>query len=344
MSSATSTSSGCIIEHVMPSSSCCRIARSTASYAYPSDTGPIAMLKSMNSLPSTSQTCEPLPRCKYFGATPATYCEGPLASVCVQAGMRPLARAYHSSDRTITGRRSTWAISGINTPSCVVVRCERGGNAPRELIGRKALALEHVGEQRRSEPAAVQRDRVQSNGDMIRRRHLGHDRREPAGGEMVLDRDDQRRLARGRENRRLVGWLQRPHVHEPRRDASVLQALDGLVAFVRQTSVGEQRHVGALGDDLRPSRRKRYPMAEGWFTRVVAHVPRRAIADDTRHGVEHFGLVCRATDVHPGDSAHESDILERLVGRPVGLRQESGQRADQLDRKLSDADVSPDEF
>src|SRR5262245_8648650 len=119
------------------------------------------MLKSMNSLPSTSQTCEPLPLWRYFGATPATYCPGPFASVCVQAGMSPVARAYHASDWAMTGnRRSTSATSDMDRTSRFVARHERGGDASRELLRRKAFTLENVGEERRSKPAAGERDRV----------------------------------------------------------------------------------------------------------------------------------------------------------------------------------------
>src|SRR5215813_10219826 len=111
------------------------------------------MLKSMNSLPSTSQTCEPLPRCKYFGATPATCCPGPLASVCVWPGMSPVERAYHSSERVITGsERSTWATLDMDMTSSFMARRECGHDAPGELLPRKAFALENVREQCRSEP------------------------------------------------------------------------------------------------------------------------------------------------------------------------------------------------
>src|SRR5512139_1692609 len=58
----------------------------------------------MNSFPSTSQTCEPFPLRRYCGATPLTCCPGPLASVCVQAGINPVARAYSSSDLVMYGR------------------------------------------------------------------------------------------------------------------------------------------------------------------------------------------------------------------------------------------------
>src|SRR5262245_60429231 len=201
MSSATSTSSGCIIENVMPSSSCCRIARSTASYAYPSDSGPIAMLKSMNSLPSTSHTCEPLPRCTYFGATPAMYWPGPFASVCVYAGMSPVARAYHSSERVTTGsERSTSATSDMDVTSCLGASRERGEDPSRELLRGKAFTLENVGEQSGCEPPAFQGDRMQSHGDVIRSRDFGHDRRESAAREVILDRDDQACLARRSED------------------------------------------------------------------------------------------------------------------------------------------------
>src|SRR5262245_59042539 len=188
MSSATSTSSGCIIENVMPSASCSRIARSTASYAYPSDSGPIAMLRSMNSLPSTSHTCAPLPRCRYLGATPPTYWPGPLASVCVPAGMSASARAYHSLERVMTGsRRSAVATSGMGITSGFLAARKRSGDALREPLGGKSFVVENVGEQCRTEPPAGQRYRMQSDGDLIRGGDLGDDRRETADGKVVLD-------------------------------------------------------------------------------------------------------------------------------------------------------------
>src|ERR1700692_4762007 len=98
------------------------------------------MLKSMNSLPSTSHTCESLPRCKYFGATPATYCPGPLASVWVWPGINPVARAYHSSERAITGSdRPTEATLDMDMTLPFLARGERRGDASRELLPRKAF-------------------------------------------------------------------------------------------------------------------------------------------------------------------------------------------------------------
>src|SRR5262245_33125133 len=139
------------------------------------------MLRSMNSLPSTSHTCEPLPRCRYFGATPPTYWPGPLASVCVPAGMSGIARAYQSLDRVNTGsERSTVATSGMGITSRVLAGGIGGGDAPRQLLRGKPFALEHVGEQRRYEPPAGQRDRMQPNSDVVRGGHLGNDRGEPA--------------------------------------------------------------------------------------------------------------------------------------------------------------------
>src|ERR1700676_1142630 len=101
--------------------------------------------------------------------------------------MSPVARRYHSSERVITGsERSTRATSGMDMTSCFVTRGKRGADASRELLRRKAFTLENVSEQRGSEPAAGQGDRVQPDSDVIRRRYLGHDRREAADGEVIL--------------------------------------------------------------------------------------------------------------------------------------------------------------
>src|SRR5262245_62134935 len=86
------------------------------------------MLRSMNSFPSTSHTCEPLPRCRYFGATPPTYWPGPLASVCVAAGISAAPRAYHSFERVMTGStRSSVATSGMDITSRMMRGSERSG-------------------------------------------------------------------------------------------------------------------------------------------------------------------------------------------------------------------------
>src|SRR6202035_1553585 len=63
--------------------------------------------KSMYSLPSTPQTWQPLPRARYFGATPRTYWPGPLARVWVPAGIRPSARAYQASELEMSGKDSS---------------------------------------------------------------------------------------------------------------------------------------------------------------------------------------------------------------------------------------------
>src|SRR5262245_36048022 len=159
------------------------------------------MLRSTNSLPSTSHTCEPLPRCKYFGATPPTYWPGPLASVCVPAGIRARARAYHSLERVITGSaRSTVAMSGMDKPSGFLASGKRSGDPSREMLRRKTFTFEDVGKKSRSEPPPGQGNRMQSNGNLVRRRDLGHDRREPANGEVILDRNDQLLVARRSED------------------------------------------------------------------------------------------------------------------------------------------------
>src|SRR5262249_54077553 len=49
-------------------------------------------------------------------------------------------------------------------------------------------------------------------------------------------------------------------------------------------------------------------------------------------------------DVHAGDPAHQREILEGLMGRAVGFREEASQRTDQLDRKPRDADVGANEL
>src|SRR5580692_11251766 len=99
--------------------------------------------------------------------------------------MSPVARRYHSSERVITGsERSTRATSGMDMTSCFVTRAKRGAYASRELLRRKTFTLENVGEERGSEPAAGQGNRVQPGIDVIRGRHLGHDRCEPADGEV----------------------------------------------------------------------------------------------------------------------------------------------------------------
>src|SRR5262245_4854113 len=119
--------------------------------------------------------------------------------------MSPVARAYHSSDRVITGsERSTGPTLDMGMTSSFMTRGERGGDPSGELLSQKPFARENVREQCRSEPAPGQGDRVQSNGDVVRRRHLGDDRREPADGKVVLHRDDHARLADRSEDGRLV--------------------------------------------------------------------------------------------------------------------------------------------
>src|SRR5262245_49248046 len=106
--------------------------------------------------------------------------------------MSPVARAYHSSERAITGSvRSIWRASGMDMTSSLVSRTQGDGDAPHEMRRRKPFTLEHVGDERRCEPAAGEGDRVQSNGDLVRRRHFGHDRREAPGRKVVFDGDDQ---------------------------------------------------------------------------------------------------------------------------------------------------------
>src|SRR5215467_5891756 len=100
----------------------------------------MAMLRSTNSLPSTSHTWEPLPRCRYLGATPLTYWPGPLASVCVYAGISPVARAYHSFERAVTGSdRSTCATSDMGMTSGFVAGGECGGDTPGDLFSGEAF-------------------------------------------------------------------------------------------------------------------------------------------------------------------------------------------------------------
>src|SRR5262245_5143182 len=109
--------------------------------------------------------------------------------------MSPVARAYHSSERVITGsERSAVATSVMDITSRSLVPDQRGADPSRELLRRKPLTLQNVGEERRSEPPASQGDRVKPHGDVVCRRHFSHDRGEPADREMVFDRYDQRRL------------------------------------------------------------------------------------------------------------------------------------------------------
>src|SRR6476660_2390069 len=52
----------------------------------------------MYSLPSTSHTWQPLPRCRNLGETPSTNCDGALLSVCVPPGITRCARSHRRSD------------------------------------------------------------------------------------------------------------------------------------------------------------------------------------------------------------------------------------------------------
>src|SRR5215831_15801370 len=105
--------------------------------------------------------------------------------------MSAVARAYHSSERVITGRvRSTVATSGMDITSRFWTGGKRGGDAPREMIGRKPFAFENVVEQRGSEPPARKGNRVQTDGDLVSGRDFRHDGRQTANGEVIFDGDD----------------------------------------------------------------------------------------------------------------------------------------------------------
>ncbi len=102
-SSATSTSSGCISEKVIPCASCARIASSTVGIAVAEHQradphGHVEVLVAVD-----VHDVRALAACKYFGATPRTCCPTPLASVCVPPGIRSVARAKSASDDAIDG-------------------------------------------------------------------------------------------------------------------------------------------------------------------------------------------------------------------------------------------------
>src|SRR5260370_1325047 len=200
--------------------------------------------KSMYSLPSTSQTWQRLPRARYFGATPRTYWPGPLARVWVPAGISPSARAYQASERAMSGKDSSSRTAlGIASPLGRMGAPTRNvdqrlfENRPgaqgahladlrQHLAGNgrpgEALVREHVGEQRGLEPALAERNRLQAAEHAMAHHHLGHDRVEAAGLEVVLDRHQQAGAARGAQHRRLVDRLQAAHVYPPPRHPLLL--------------------------------------------------------------------------------------------------------------------------
>src|SRR5215471_8515631 len=108
------------------------------------------MVRSRKRLPSTSQTCAPLPRARYLGATPRTCWPGPFARVCVPAGMRPAARAQRRFDSSMIG-------SGLSAISGLRGGAQPCGGALGDVARGEALVLEDVGEERRPEPALGER-------------------------------------------------------------------------------------------------------------------------------------------------------------------------------------------
>src|SRR6185369_535686 len=166
----------------------------------------------MYSLPSTSHTWHPLPRCRYLGATPRTNCPGPLASVCVPAGINPAARAQRASDWVIVG-------SGCSCGSVMVANLPELAEDPRrEARAAEALMVEHCGEEGGLEPARAEMDRMHPAGHAVAQQHLGDDRSQAAGAEVVLDRHREARAADRFDDRLLVDRRQGAQVHQAHRN------------------------------------------------------------------------------------------------------------------------------
>src|SRR6266536_2836097 len=148
--------------------------------------GPTAIDRSMYSLPSTSHTWAPRPPSRYFGAMPRTHWPGPLARVCVPAGMSCRARAKYSSDLVMDGKlRARCCLSIMRRPLFAARQLIRNGI--RDRRGGQTLRCDHVRQKPRAKVAAVKAERNKRHPRLFAREGLGDDRIQAARHQVVLD-------------------------------------------------------------------------------------------------------------------------------------------------------------
>src|SRR5262249_54278652 len=161
----------------------------------PSEMGPMAMLRSMYSLPSTSHTCAPLPRARYFGATPRTHWPGPFASVWVPPGIRPMERSKIWFERVMLGDVGFCRFDMTMPLAGGRLAPKFGGDLRSDRFAGETFGLEHAGEETGGEPALRERQREDPTREPPSQQDLGDDGVEASREEVIFHGDRELGLA-----------------------------------------------------------------------------------------------------------------------------------------------------
>ena len=130
---------------------------------------------------------------------------------------------------------------------------------------------------------------------------------------------------------------------KPAEIPSAAQDLRGPDALAEEGAVGQQAYVFPVAQDLGAAGLK-IRVLDGGGQMIVTDVVGRRIAQDGWETDQHILEIRGTPHVHAGDAAHQSDVLERLMRGPVGLRDEARETADELHRKPRDPHIRADKL
>ena len=112
----------------------------------------------------------------------------------------------------------------------------------------------------------------------------------------------------------------------------------------KQHAIGQERRVPALAQHLGTAGGEVGGVGNDRALGVITDVIRCGVAEHRIEPDQQIIEVRGAEDPHVGDAAHERHVLDALMGRAVGLRDEAREAPDQLDGQARDPDIDADEL